>query len=318
MKIPTSPETLVPQKDDPLAHLPIVLRNSVQTWECDRMGHFNVQFYKARVCQSVRTLLRLFGGVEDATPLRFKTAHMRFLAEQLPGAPYYCLAGLIAPHAPDQAPDAGALTQRFYVEMRESMTDRPAATATLDVELPKGFDLAKLAPFFCALPPHGLPRGLPDNLPRPRPCLADTEGRPMFRTYILEVPPERCDAQGAYKPESFMATISDSISNLFAQTRDAMISSEDENMGGAALEYRFNYHAFPKAGDIICVHSGLSDLQEKTYSWVHWVFDAVTGDAVATAAAVAIAMDLRARKAIVIPDDTRAKLGKILDTSLSV
>ena len=80
------------------------------------------------------------------------------------------------------------------------------------------------------------------------------------------------------------------------------------NVGGAALEYRTYYTKRPQAGDIIAVRSGLIGISEKAYTWGHWMFDLESGETIATAEAVAISMDLEARKAIPIPDELRSAL----------
>jgi acyl-CoA thioester hydrolase len=50
---------------------------------------------------------------------------------------------------------------------------------------------------------------------------------------------------------------------------------------------------------------------------VHWVLNDETGEALATAEAVAVAMDLDARKAIPIPDALRAVLEPLIVPGLS-
>jgi len=62
------------------------------------------------------------------------------------------------------------------------------------------------------------------------------------------------------------------------------------------------------------LRSGLKEVGNKTYTWCHWLFDVESGKAVATAEAVAIALDLETRKSIPIPDEMRAQLeGLVID-----
>mgnify|MGYP001817740585 CR=1 FL=1 len=56
------------------------------------------------------------------------------------------------------------------------------------------------------------------------------------------------------------------------------------------------------------LRSGLKATRQKTFSWGHWLFDADTGHCVASAEAVAVLLDLIARKAIVLPENVRSHL----------
>jgi acyl-CoA thioester hydrolase len=98
----------------------------------------------------------------------------------------------------------------------------------------------------------------------------------------------------------------------FATRRDS------SPVGGAALEYRFVYRRYPRMGDILTLRSGLKNVGPKTYTWCHWLFDLETGEAVATAEAVAIALDLTTRKAIPIPEEMRTNLESLVIEGLGV
>jgi len=111
--------------------------------------------------------------------------------------------------------------------------------------------------------------------------------------------------------------VSDSIPNLLGQT-NGMDRSKDDKVGGAALEYRFHYHSYPRAGDVLTLRSGLKSVSAKTYIWGHWLFNLETGKIVATAEAVAVALDLVARKAIPIPEEMRTRLEGMVAPGLGV
>ena len=114
----------------------------------------------------------------------------------------------------------------------------------------------------------------------------------------------------------YMGRVSDAIPNLIAQTRGEDRSTS--RIGGAALEYRFVYRTPAREGDLLVLKSGLKSVAGKTYVWCHWLFDAETGESIATAEAVAISMDLVERKAIEIPPDMRANLERLIIPGLSV
>ncbi len=298
-----------------------VARSSVQTWQSDQMGHMNVQFYMEHATQGLAAL-----GVHLGLGPRFVAAeqarliardhHVRFLREQRPGAPFTIRAGILG------VTDFGL---RVYEEMWNTVSGEVAATFAADVEL-LDEDSREVKPLpakakaaaknlIVELPAHGAPRGLTLYAPRPAPKLADA--KQLVFTWQGEIQPEQCDTQGYLIARHFMGIVSDSIPNLLGQLQGDD-RSKNARVGGAALEYRFHYHRFPRAGDVLTLRSGLKEVGPKTYVWCHWLFDLERGDAIATAEAVAIALDLEARKAIPIPEDMRRKLEEHVVPGLSV
>lgn len=298
-----------------------VARSSVQTWECDQMGHMNVQFYVARADEGLAVLAAALGvnprtlGHERAT-LVPREQHIRFHRELRPGAPYALNAGILA------AKSEGLIV---YEEMRNVASDTVAATFVTRVEwadtsvrggLPLPVNaIAKAAPLMMDLPEAGRPRGLELTPPRRSPSLADAESMGLMTTFRGTVLGDHCDAHGYMRPRHYMGRVSDAIPNLIAQTR-----GEDRSTGttgGAALEYRFVYRTPACEGDLLILKSGLHSVSSKTYIWCHWLFDAESGECFATAEAVAIAMDLSTRKAIDIPPAMREQLERLVVPGLS-
>ena len=299
-----------------------VARSSVQTWECDQMGHMNVQFYVAKAEEGMAALATTLGlghhaQRENGTVLVAREHHIRFLRELRPGAPFVVKGGVLR-----------AMTEglEFYEELRTVIPDEVSATFYTRAEwadhqtrgglpLPTAA-LAKVAPYSIDMPKHGEPRGLQLTPPRRSPTLAEAEAKGMFTTYRGAVLPEFCDRAGFMTARHFMGRVSDAIPNLLAQTR-----KEDRSKGttgGAALEYRFIYREPAREGDVLVLKSGLRHVGPKTYIWCHWLFDAESGDCFTTSEAVAVAMDLTTRKAIDIPDDMRAQLESLVIPDLSV
>ena len=104
-------------------------------------------------------------------------------------------------------------------------------------------------------------------------------------------------------PEHFIGRVSDSVPNLMAAWRDevakaAEAKGEKVRSGAAVLEYRLKYRAWPKAGDIVEVRTGLGKVMPKVHSLVHWIMDPRTGKAWCTSEAVAVTFDLDTRKVI--------------------
>lgn len=298
-------------------------RSSVQTWETDGMGHMNVQFYSEKATNALAALsLHLGHGRNEiqrtGARLVAEDHHIRFLREQRPGAPIYIRGGVVEA-------DANRLT--CYFEMLNTVSGDVAATFFAHASLRSDTDrtqvpisdvmIAKATTVKVEVPPHGSPRGLELTPPRSAPSLDDAEEMGLLTTFKGEVMRDWCVTGGFLATRRFMGIVSDSIPNLLAQTRGDD-RSKDSTTGGAALEYRFVYRDAPQVGDILTLRSGLKEVTDKTYTWAHWLFDMETGQCVATAEAVAIALDLVARKAIPIPPDMKAGLEKFVVPGLGV
>ena len=77
-----------------------VYRGSVNTWECDEMGHMNVRFYVAKAVEGLATLAALIGMPDafcaDATStLLVREQHIRFLKEAHAGAALHMVGGVV-------------------------------------------------------------------------------------------------------------------------------------------------------------------------------------------------------------------------------
>jgi acyl-CoA thioester hydrolase len=79
-------------------------------------------------------------------------------------------------------------------------------------------------------------------------------------------------------------------------------------VGGAVLEYRLAYAARPRAGGRYAVRSGLIGFDDKAQRLAHWVIDPDTGGVWATSEAVAIALDLKARKILPLTEESKSRL----------
>ncbi len=290
-----------------------VCRSSVQTWECDVMGHMNVQFYVAHGTSGVASLGNAIGLGPTALRnqglrLRAVNHHIRFLREMRPGAPFYVMGGLSS---------ATPKKLRFVLEIRNTVSGEVMATLTGDAVLsnPSGSALtdfpaeaiAKAGAVTVEVPPHARPRGLVLETEPSLLRFNEQKAQRLIPIYQAMVKDADCDADGYMMTRLYIGHISDGIPNMLAATRGED-RSQMGNVGGAALEYRTYYRKRPQAGDILCVRSGLKSMTDKAYTWAHWMFDLETGETIATAEAVAISMDLEARKAIPIPDDLRAIL----------
>lgn len=298
-----------------------IYRNSVQTWEIDMMGHMNVKFYVEKSVAALAMLGQHLGlgprfARESGARLVPTEHHVRFLQEQRPGAPVVINAGIVE-----------ATRERLvvYQEMVNAASSGVAATFIVTVTLQDCVSgesrpipehvLEQAATWQTEIPAHGAPRGLEMASPRPGPTLDEAVSRGMLSTWKGPVLPRMCDGNGRLVTEAHMGIVSDAIPNLLVH-----LTAEDRSessLGGAALEYRFVYRRSAAEGDLLELRSGIKAVSTKTYQFGHWLFDAATGECVATAEAVAVLLDLEARKAVVIPEASRAVLERHVIPGLS-
>lgn len=295
---------------------------SVQTWECDSNGHWNIQFYVARLNDAV-TALALPLGLgprflrENGLRLLATDQHVRFHKELRPGAALTLTGGIVA---------VAAEGLTVYQEIRQSVSGALSATATTSLalvdastrasaRLPAGVG-EKASPLMTTVPEEGAVRGVASGPPRPAPSWDEAERLGLLFTYQGPVAAADCDANGFMEPRACMARISDSVPNLIARSRGR--SHSEKGMGGAALEYRYALLGKPRAGDLLAIRPGLKAVGGKTVTWAHWIIDRETGAAVATVEGVTVVLDLATRRAVALEGEARAKLERLIVPGISL
>lgn len=286
-----------------------VLRSSVNTWDTDHMGHMNVRRYADRASDGLLVLLLQLGCVPrcptDGRIVRPRDQHMRFIRELRSGQGFTIRAGV--------ASDAPALVA--YEEMR-TVHDEVAATIVTELSLfepgsgasaPWPAALRDAAQSVrCEVPQYAAVRGVTAHPSRRRPSREHAVTLGMLPGFLGPVLAEDCDAGGVMHEATCMARIADGIPHFFGHLRGRR--ERPPGLGGAALEYRFVFHTWPRANDVIEVMSGLSAVSAKTMQVTHYVFDVASGECVTGAQAVVAWFDLTTRKAVAAPDDVREYL----------
>ena len=290
-----------------------VYRNSVQSWEIDQMGHMNVQFYFEKALQGCVVLWNKLGINEKPvelgnTYLSLTRAHIRFLKEQKPGAPFFFKLGIV---------QLGDTEVKLYLEMIETITQQPCAafnfqfvwTSKLPEEIKKNFSKV-FEELRVDIPSYGQPRGLSlhnEDLM----SLSQASQKNMIDSFESVILLRQCDNLSRIKPSAYMGVVSDSTPHLLAYT-GTIDENGMTNVGSAALEYKFDFFEYVPLGTHLKIKSGIQSMSNKTFVWKHWIFDVETGKPVALASAVAVTMDLEARKSIPIPPEMAEALTKLI------
>ncbi len=296
---------------------------SVQTGECDVMGHMNVRHYVSRTLEAIAWLgLELGLGPayvrEHAAGLVPTGQHIRFLRELPAGAPFSTWGGVVAMHGQ---------RLRLFQEIRNTAADLVAATVVTDaalVDLRTGdaralpLDLGTAAErLVTEVPDYAAPKGLRFDPPGEPRTLAGARDLGLAQTQKGAVSAAECNEHGLMLADGIIARVWDGVPNSPARAARREAGSSG-GLGSAALEYRLVYHRPVRAGDLLTVHSGLKYVGGKTVTWTHWLFDGETGAAVAAAEVVGVSFDLSTRKAVAMDEGTRRALEGLVVPSLGI
>jgi len=283
-----------------------VWRGSVNTWECDAMGHMNVRFYIARAMEGLVGLagaVGLGGAFRANSPatLMVKDHHVRFMREAGPRAPLHMLAGVLSIdscearilqlliHSGSGEVAASIQTRLAHVTSRD---ERPFPWAERTLTLAGGLKVDT--------PQPAAPRSL-DLSPSAGSATLEQANRLGLNTIAAgAIGHTDCDVFGRMRAETVIGRISEGVpalANVLGPTEDPQ-GQVGAAVGGAVLEYRLAYHAWPRAGDRFIIKTGLTAVTERTRTMVHWMLDPETGKPWSSACAVAVALDLQGRKIV--------------------
>jgi acyl-CoA thioester hydrolase len=290
----------------------ITHRGSVNAWECDENDHLNVRFYAAKANEGLPFLLGELGLTRAAlrgmdARIRVRAQHMRFLREARKATPLTVAAGIVA---------ASPERLTVFSELRHSLTGAPLATVVTDLAVQGREDgaLRELpavpAALRCQLPAHGGPRGLPPGPPVVGPPRDGVQAAGFVEIARGQVRASECDEEGELELHQYIGRISDGVVNLMArfQTEEELSRRSHGIEGGALLEFRAVHHLPLRAGALFTVHSGLRAVGAKTLHVVHLVYDEEARACAVSCEGVAVSMDLKARKAIELPEARRRRM----------
>jgi acyl-CoA thioester hydrolase len=304
-----------------------IWRGGVNTWDCDEMGHMNVRHYVVRAQEGLIGMAAELGLAHAFSPganatLLVKEHHIRFLREAHAGAPLHMLGGVIEMGESDAKilqllvhPASGELAATFQTTVvhatpREGLafpwpTIARERAEALKVEVPEKASARSLdlSPF------------------TPTASLARAEALGLTRIGLGGLLPTDCDVFGRMRAEQFIGRVSDGVGAFIHPFRDMVVEHADAKparSGGAVLEYRIAYLAWPRAGDRVELRSGLLGTDARTMRVAHWMLDPATGEPWGTSEAVAITFDLDARKVVPVSDAARKALARHQVAGLSL
>ena len=287
-------------------------RGTVNTWECDEVGHMNVQFYVARASDAgfyLRDALGISPSVvrNEGRAMVALEEHVRFLRELRAGDIMNMRTRLLE------------IRDKTVVTLHELLNSATGETSATIVAVSGHFDLKsrKLVPWSAEamersvpllgpLPPHAEPRSVPRETRLPVKRLEDaTEFIEIYRGAVM---PWECDDFGHMNTRFYMSRFSDGAGHLWQAIGFNKATMMEKRRGTVVLELRLNYLREVSSGTMLIAKSTLTRVEGKTLTFVHYMFDAETGEAVATGEVIAVMLDLDARKTVPFTDEERATL----------
>ncbi len=292
-------------------------RGCCNAWECDEMGHMNVRFYLARAHEGLAGLLAAMGmegalrqGAE-ATAIAMDH-HVRFLREARAGAPMVMTGGVLTL----QETDARLVQIIRHVGSGEIAAAIQTVVRHVAGREARGFPWSestrrRAARLTTTVPEGAMPRSLGLAPSGGLAAMTEADRLGLARIGAGAFTPADTDIFGRVRPDVIIGRISDSVPNLAARAtprRQGEGGDPPRRVGGAVLEYRLAYLAQPRAGDRFEIRSGLAAVERRTRRFVHWIVDPQNGAAWASAEAVAVALDLDARRILDLDDETLERL----------
>jgi acyl-CoA thioester hydrolase len=295
-------------------------RGSAEAWECDEMGHMNVRYWVRHCLDGVMVLAEDIGCggafATGATATLVPTRqHIKFMREARAGAPLFSRGGIVS------------LTETeitFYTEIVHTFSGEIGATfittlAHIDAKTGKTFPFpARVASLSdkhkVEIPAHGQPRSISLDGDLASGTIETAVATGFRFLGQAGVRNDEVDLFDRLYPEGMIGRVSNAMPNFLAKWREdataemTQIDGVARTAGAAVLEYRLDYLAWPSMGDMTLVYSGLTVVSEKSITLRHWLLNPLSGEPWCVCEALAVTLDLQARKIIANPPRAKAAL----------
>jgi acyl-CoA thioester hydrolase len=292
-------------------------RGNANAWECDELGHMNVQFYLAKASEAVANLAahaglgNIFRSDAYAT-LAARSLHIKFLAEARPGAPLMIEGGIAG---------LDSASADLVLLMRHAGSGQVAATFRIEAghvspkegrpfPWPERFS-TRAAELNVDTPDIARPRGLSEAEGERHISLARADELGLEQIGLGRFNNAEMSVFGRIRSDVLLGRVSNSVVNFrgaFPEEVDFHMGKTGARIGSALLECRILPRRWPRAGDGYVIRSGLVSAGSKVRNLVHWVLDPETGRPWWTMEGVAAPMDLDKRKLVEPDDAARAAL----------
>lgn len=283
-----------------------IFRGAVNSWECDTMGHMNVQFYTGKIAEGMPHF-RSACGISPS--YMSQTGHSMVLIKSLARYQNELRAG-----------------DSLHIQAALLKASNKTIEAVVDIINTETGALSCSVDFTCMCFNLNERRSMPwpeeirlrieklvtKRRDLPRPAATGNPQAPHTGKYSTpfiscrgSVNSWECDELGHMSARYYMTRAADAVGhvkNNYGLTNQAPAM---QRSGSAALEYTIEYHRELKAGESYTMYSGLLEFKNKTFRFGHTLINDDQKQICATFDAIACLFDLEKRKAIEIPEFIR-------------
>lgn len=265
------------------------LKSFVNEWECDENVHMNVQFYAAKFDDADR-IFQFTHGIERSLP---RTRHIRYHSEMRG-------AEMIEIHSAIVESDLAPLVIQH--RMIEPISGRLTATS-LDV-YPNG----KPVNGRCIQPiPAALPRSSP-GLPYKYTLDREELDRRSALTFRGIIHPKDCDSTGVAVDRAYVQCFTDGAAHSWEFGGLTKEWLDKNNLGRVAVEMKLTIFEPLKSGDLVEQRSMYVAVTEKSFTFVHHIFDMSSNKLVASGETTGVTIDLEKRRVVPLLKAAREKI----------
>ena len=264
----------------------------VNSWECDENFHMNIQFYWKRFGDAAQ----IFFHLAQAKRQHWIDRHVRYHGELH-----------MATNTVVRSSSIKGENQIVH-ELINGDSGELSATA---VELYTN-QIDGDAPSVTAASQAALPRSLPAeplSITDTQQVIAKGLGVISHRSVVT---PQECDQVGDLLDQFYIARFSDAASHLWNHLGVTRGWMHDNGLGTVAVEMKATRHAHVRVGTMLEAVTWLEALGNKTFSFRHQISDMASGEALYSGAVTALLMDLKERRAVVLPDMMREQFAQRL------
>lgn len=286
----------------------------VNPWECDEMGHMNIQFYMAKSSDATFHLRNYLGiGFEHQQEQHGTYValehHIRFHKELFASDLIVVRSGVL---------EIADKTMRIYHEVRNALSDALSATFVVDV----GYldtEKRRLAPWpkqaraqaetlMMERPAHAMPRSQPDGSLDRNLSVAKANALGLPETNRSAVNRWECDTNDHMNSRFYLARFSECQGHMWAHAGLDRQTQKAKGLATATVEMRLAYFRELVAGQTLYVRTALRQQDEKTLRYQHWMFSGETDEPVAASEGTCLLISRETRRTIPLPDEILSKL----------
>lgn len=278
-------------------------RGVVDAWECDQMGHLNVQFYMSRASEAFGHLQNAIGLNparirEEKKDFRLKTLRIQYKSELHPGSIVHGVSGIRRidgniltgfTHLWDTAFDKLSAIYEFTAQFTDLVSDE-AAPCPNDI-----FDAAA-----AMADPHS---DLYTAAPMKSVLMARRHMDHMFDSSRTAVDVWECDAFDHIEMRHIVGRFSDAATHAMTAVGLSREAVRTRNLGSAALDYYAEFHSPIRRSRPIVLRSGILEAAGKIFTFGHNLIDLDTGEIAVTATVLGCYFDMSTRKSVPLPEE---------------